>query len=103
MAKKKAVKKQVSKKEEKERLEALWRVLVGIVSGIIFYLWLYVFYVVVVVHWIFALLVGKRHKGLADFGDYFVSNFYIFFRYMSGVTNRRPFPFGDLEKLNKFE
>jgi hypothetical protein len=91
-------------KPKKERDEALMRIVVGIVSGIILYLWWYAVAVVVLIQFIYTLIAGKRIKELADFSEIWSTQFHSFIRYMSGLTNKRPFPFIDMEKgLGKFE
>lgn len=81
-----------------ERREALMRIVVGIVSGIIMGLWSALVRVLVFIHTIFTLATGERNKDLADFCEIFNTQFYVFIRYMTFVSNKRPFPF---TKLNK--
>lgn len=87
-----------------ERSEALMRIFVAIISGIILGLWKVIIQVVVVIHWIYVIFVGKRNKGLADFCNMWVTYAYNFIRYITFSTNKRPFPFGefgkDIEKVD---
>ncbi len=92
------------KKADNERLEALMRIVVGIVSGIILYLWGYAVAVIAFVNFIYTLVVGKRLKEVADFTEIWTTQVYHFTRYMGFVTNKRPFPFVELKKnIGKFE
>ena len=87
-----------------ERTEALMRIVVGIVSGIIFGLWKALIQILGIVHWIIAIITGKRNKDLAEFSEIWNTQIYIFLRYMTFVTNERPFPFESLTKnMSKFK
>ena len=81
----------------------MFRIVVLIISGIIISFWSYLNYIVIIINWFHALISGKRHKGLAEFAEYFNTTVYLMFRYMSGVTNKRPFPFTELTRISKFE
>ena len=87
-----------------ERTEALMRIVVGIVSGIILGLWKALIQILGVVHWIIAIITGKRNKDLAEFSEIWNTQIYIFLRYMTFVTNEMPFPFESLTKnMSKFK
>ena len=87
-----------------ERTEAWMRIVVGVVSGIVFGLWKALIQILGVVHWIIVIFSGKRNKGLAEFSEIWNTQIYIFLRYMTFVTNQRPFPFTSLNKnLSKFK
>ena len=86
-----------------ERIEALLRIVIGIISGIILGLWKVLIQILVVLHWIIVIFTGKRQKGIADFCEIWNTQLYVFIRYMTFVSNRRPFPFDTLEKnMTKF-
>jgi hypothetical protein len=95
----------MSKKSEKsERKEALMRIVVGIVSGIIFYFWTYVIVAFMVVNFFYTLIKGNRSKDLANLCEIYNSQVYSFYKYMTFVSNQRPFPFESLAKnISKFE
>ena len=99
--------KKLNKKEaakRTERNESLMRILVGIVSGIIFYVWAYVVILFSIVNFIYTLIKGERSKDIAGLCETFNTQIYFFWRYMTFVSNKRPFPFERLEKdLSKFE
>ncbi|MBT6774898.1 DUF4389 domain-containing protein [Candidatus Woesearchaeota archaeon] len=86
-----------------ERTEALMRIVVGIVSGIIIGVWKIFIKILVIVNVLIALFTGKRNKDVAELCEIWNTQFYIFLRYMTFVSNKRPFPFSSLEKnLSKF-
>jgi len=91
------------KKSEIERIELLWRILVAIVSGIILGIWRWLIGVLAVFHFIYVLFTGKRNKGIANFCEYWNTETYKFIRYLTFETNKRPFPFTEMEKWGKFE
>lgn len=87
-----------------ERKEAFMRILVGIVTGIILGLWRGLIQILVVVNWFIVIFTEKRHKGIAKFCEIWNTQIYVFLRYMTFVSNYRPFPFNGLEKnISKFE
>ena len=86
-----------------ERTEALMRIVVFIVSGIILGLWKALIEIVVLIHWIVVMITGKRIKGLAEFAHIYNSQVYAFLKYMTFATNKRPFPFTELAKVDKAE
>ena len=103
MGKKKVVKK--TKKENKninERVEAFMRIIVAIVTGIILGIWKSLILILGVIHWFIVLFTGKRNFDLADFSEYWNSEKYRYMRYLTFVTNERPFPFTALKKLGNF-
>ena len=86
-----------------ERSEALMRIVVGIVSGIILGVWKILIKIFGLVNWLITLFTGKRNKDLAELCEIWNTQIYIFLRYMTFVSNKRPFPFNSLEKnLSKF-
>jgi len=87
-----------------ERIEVLMRILVAIVSGIVLGVWRWFIFVICVVNWIYTLFAGKRMKELAEMSETWNTQIYIFLRYMTFVTNQRPFPFESLAKnISKFK
>ncbi len=93
-----------SRKEQAgERKELLWRIFVGIVTGIILEVWGYLILVLGIVHFLIVLFSGKREQGIADFSEYWNTETYRYLRYLTFVTNERPFPFTPMQKLSKFE
>ena len=90
-------------KKLSERKELPWRILVGIVTGIILEVWGALIFVLGAVNWFIILFLGKRNKDLADFSEYWNSEMYRYFKYLTCVTNERPFPFTSMKKFGKFE
>lgn len=86
-----------------ERKEALFRILVAIVTGIILWAWAYLTIALVLINWLVALFSNKRSKPIAEFVEYWNTTAYTFYRYISGVTNQRPFPFTQMQRLSKFK
>ena len=85
-----------------ERKEAWFRIIVAVISGIILAVWRYLIGALVIVHWLIVVFGGKRNKELALFCEYFNTEAYKFMRYLSFVSNKRPFPFTKMERISKF-
>ena len=79
-----------------ERKEAWMRIVVCIVSGIILGIWKGLVQILTVFHWLYVLIKGKRKKGLAEFCHIWNTQVFIFLKYMTFMTNKRPFPFTKL-------
>jgi hypothetical protein len=109
MAKKKVSKRKVSKKviEEEvaptgERVELLLRIIVGIFYGIVLEIWKALVIVLTVINWIIVLFVGRRNKNIAEFCEYWNSEKYRYMRYMTMVSNEKPFPFTEMVRVSRF-
>ena len=92
MAKKKVV------KGKNERLEVLMRIVVLIVSGIVLGVWRYFIVVLALINYVVTLVSGKRMFNLAQMSEIWNTQTYVFLRYITMVSNERPFPFGNLTK-----
>ena len=88
------------KKEEQQ--EALWRILIFFISGIIITVWMYLAFILSLINVIYTLIKNSRHKEIAEFTEYFNTELYKFSRYISGISNQRPFPFSNVERMSKF-
>ncbi|MCH7850426.1 MAG: DUF4389 domain-containing protein [Nanoarchaeota archaeon] len=86
-----------------EREELVWRIVVGLISGIILNVWKVLIIVLAVIHWFKVLFTKKRDKELAEFCEYWNSEIYRYVRYMTFQTNEQPFPFTSMKRLGKFE
>ena len=86
-----------------ERTEALMRIVVLIVSGIILGLWKGLVQLIALIHWIVIVITGKRVEGLAEFCHIWNCQMYAFLKYMTFVTNIRPFPFSKLAGIDKID
>ena len=86
-----------------ERTEALMRIFVGIVTGIILYFWGYLVVILLVINFVYTIFVGKRLKELANMCEIWNTQAYTLKRYIIFESNKRPFPFSKLEKsMSKF-
>ena len=88
--------------KKSERKEAWFRIIVAIISGIVLEVWGYLIGVLAFINWIITIFSGKRNKELAMFCEYWNTELYKFSRYLTFVTNERPFPFNSMERLSKF-
>jgi len=73
-----------------ERVEALLRIPLAIVYGIILYGLNLVVGVVTFVQFFYTLIVGKRHKGMARFANAAATFQYHVSRYLRFATNEKP-------------
>ncbi|MEM2865818.1 MAG: DUF4389 domain-containing protein [Candidatus Hadarchaeales archaeon] len=81
-----------------ERAEALIRIPLAFVYGIIAWAWGLLTGLAVIVHWFHALILGRRHRGIAEFTNRFIAYVYEVYRYLYMVTNERPWPVGKSRK-----
>jgi hypothetical protein len=88
--------------KKSERKEAWFRIIVLIISGVILGLWKGVIQIIAVISWVIVVFSGKRNKDLALFCEYFNTETYRFIRYLTFVSNKRPFPFTELQRMSKF-
>lgn len=86
------------RKKTSERWEALMRIPVAIVSGIIIGLWRMLAQFVALINWFVTIITGRRNADLASFANNYISEYYRFIRYMYFATNERPFPFTSRRK-----
>ncbi|MCD6558405.1 hypothetical protein DRN43_00760 [Thermococci archaeon] len=83
-----------------ERIEALVRIPLAILYGIITGIWGFVAELAAIVNWFYALIFGKRSETLADFVNQFVAYSYDVNRYLYMATNKRAWPIeGELRIL----
>ncbi|MGV8142476.1 MAG: DUF4389 domain-containing protein [Candidatus Pacearchaeota archaeon] len=88
----------------RSRKETWMRIIVAIVSGIIFWAWGYLIGVFFVINFVYGIFTGKRLRELADMSEIWNTQMYHFKRYMTFSTNARPFPFTSLAmNISKFE
>jgi hypothetical protein len=85
-----------------ERKEAWFRIIVAIISGIVLGLWKGLIQIIAIINWFIVVFSGKRNKELALFCEYFNTEAYKFIRYLTFVSNKRPFPFTNMERMSKF-
>jgi len=90
-------------KKVSERKEAWFRIIVGIISGIILGVWRYLILILAIVNWIVVVFSGKRNKDMANLCEYWNTEIYKYIRYLTFVSNERPFPFSNVERMSKFK
>jgi len=90
-------------KKLNERKEAWLRIIVAIVSGFILGIWKAMIVFLAIIHWVMVIFSGKRDKGIADFSEYWNTETYKYIRYLTFVSNKRPFPFSSIERMSKFD
>ncbi len=86
-----------------ERKEAWFRIIVAIVSGIILAVWRMLIGVLTIVHWFVVVFSGKRNKDIAQFCEYWNTEIYRFIRYLTFMTNERPFPFTEMKRMGTYK
>ena len=82
-----------------ERKEALMRIIVVIVSGIILGVWKILIQVLAIVHFFYVLFSAKRSRELAKFCHIWNDQAYKYLKYATFATNKRVFPFAPLGKI----
>jgi len=93
----------MAKRKMSERKEAGIRIIVCIVSGIVLSVWKIFIQLLAIINWLIVVFSGKRSKELANMCEIWNTQIYVFLRYMTFVTNKRPFPFDKLVKnISKF-
>lgn len=87
-----------------EQKEALMRIVVRIVTGIILGIWRGLTQILAIVNFFIVLFTKKRNKELAELCEVWNMQIYVFLKYMTFVSNKRPFPFSKLEeRMSRFE
>ncbi len=90
------------KRKFSERKEGWFRIVVAFVSGIILAVWSKLIGLISVVSWLIAVCSGKRNKSLAEFCEPWNTESYKFMRYMTFMSNKRPFPFSGIERISRY-
>jgi hypothetical protein len=85
-----------------ERKEAWFRIIVAIISGIILKAWACLIGALAVIGWFIVVFTGKRNRDLAWFCEYWNTEMYKYMRYLTFVSNKRPFPFSKMERISSF-
>ena len=79
------------------------RIIVAVISGIVLSVWRYFIFILAIINWFYTLFAGKRLKDLAEMSEIWNTQKYTYLRYLTFVTNERPFPFKSLTKnISKF-
>lgn len=91
-------------KLKKSRKEGWMRIPIGIVSGVIIYVWAYLIGLFFIINFLYKVISGKRIKELSNMSEVWNTQSYHFTRYMTFCTNEKPFPFEEIKKdLSKVE
>jgi hypothetical protein len=85
-----------------ERKEAWFRIVVAIISGIVLHFWRILIAIIGIINWFVVVFTGKRNKDFAEFSEPWNTEIYKYYRYLTFVSNKRPFPFSDVERISKF-
>jgi hypothetical protein len=90
--------KKEDKKLKKSRGEGWMRIPVGIVSGIIIYVWAYLIGLFFIINFLYKVISGKVLKDLVEMSNIWSIQNYNFIQYMIFNTEDKPFPFTELKK-----
>ena len=86
------------KKLSPEKKEVWMRIPIFIVSGFILDVWGFFIAVFALVQFILILVENKSNKELLKMCNVYLIQLYTFVKYVTFLSDKRPFPFGDLEK-----
>ena len=81
-----------------ERKEVFMRIPVLFIAGAVLWVWKWLVYTFIFINFFYTLFAGRRHKEIAEMSETWNTQWYVFQRYIIFQSNRRPFPFGSLEK-----
>lgn len=85
-----------------ERKEGWFRIIVAIISGIVLHFWGMIVFILSVLNWLVVIFSGKRNRDLANFCEFWNTETYKYYRYLTFVSNKRSFPFSSMERISKF-
>ncbi|MFA5764439.1 MAG: DUF4389 domain-containing protein [archaeon] len=86
------------KKLSQSKKEAWMRIPVFIVSGFILHVWGCFILIFALVQLILILAKERKEKELSRMCNVYLIQLYIFVKYITFLSDKRPFPFADLEK-----
>jgi len=81
-----------------ERKEVFIRLFVALITGIILGVWRWLIFIFILFNFFYTLVIGNRNREMAELSEIWNTQWYIYQRYIIFQSNRRPFPFGHLEK-----
>jgi hypothetical protein len=82
-----------------EKKKEVWmRIPIFIVSGIILHIWGFFIFIFALVQLILILAKNKKEKELLKMCNVYLIQLYIFMKYVTFLSDNRPFPFGELGK-----
>ena len=85
-----------------EKKEAWFRLIVLVISGVVLYFWGIVVCILAILNWFVVVFSGKRNKDFADFCEPWNTESYKYYRYLTFVSNKRSFPFSEVERMSKY-
>ena len=86
------------KKLSPEKKEVWMRIPIFIVSGFILHVWGFFIAIFALVQFILILVENKSNKELLKMCNIYLIQLYAFVKYVTFLSDKRPFPFGELEK-----
>jgi Domain of unknown function (DUF4389) len=86
------------KKLSPEKKEAWMRIPLFIISGFILNIWGFFIFCFALVQLILILVKNKKEKELLRMCNIYLVQLYVFVKYVTFLSNERPFPFGDFKK-----
>jgi len=86
------------KKLSPQKREAWMRIPIAIVSGFILDVWGFFICIFAIAQLIIILIEGKSNKELLRMCNVYLIQLYTFVKYVTFLSDKRPFPFADLEK-----
>lgn len=82
--------------------KSVWmRIPIFIVSGIILHVWGCFVLIFSLVQLVLLLVGEKKEKEFSNFSSLFSNQIYIFFKYITFLSEKKPFPWGKLGKGKK--
>jgi hypothetical protein len=80
----------------------IWmRIPVFILSGAILYVWGFFVLIFSLVQLVLMLTEKKKEKEILNISSMFSNQVYCFFKYISFISEEKPFPFGEIKKGKK--
>ena len=90
--------KKKKKEMSPEKREAWMRIPIAIVSGFILDVWGFFIFCFALVQLVLILAKDKKEKELLRMCNVYLVQLYVFVKYVTFLSDKRPFPFRDLEK-----
>lgn len=80
----------------------IWmRIPIFFVSGIILYVWMFFTLIFSIVQLVLMLTENKKEKEFLHFSSLFINQGSCYFKYISFLSEEKPFPWGKMEKGRK--
>jgi len=82
----------------KDKKDIWMRIPIFIVSGAILHVWAFFILIFSLVQLVLLLLGNKKEKELSKMSSMFCDQAYCFFRYITFMSEEKPFPFGQIKR-----